>query len=200
MQKFTDEQLEAAGWLLIYKQLPPLATPVLALTEGGVADVCKMYVNGRNLEFINAFRPQHSNGGVIAWKPLGLPEEADPEAVSDYPEAQRAELVHSYLQQIKSVVDAFRAGSAGARSSLEHIHGIIQRLQDFGTKAQIQEAVESKIPEEVLSVSKHMGETLNLVSKFIAAHLEESESVAPAIHEIKELLYRRGFYPPNKPE
>lgn len=311
MQKFTDEQLEAAGWLLIYKQLPPLATPVLALTEGGVADVCKMEVEGLNLSFFNAFRPQHSTGDVIAWKPLGLPEEIAPKPVDDSsknridpltiaklaiamieeakeepfvdipddavgvnddtaghfiempekgeeiyfaysgdarrdifnpnslqdwiafqagrvfpfdeygkaaaekrvnspvenlyllrlhedsPELQRAALVEGYLYQIKRIVDFFRAGSAGARSSMETIHGVIERFQQFGAEAPISE---ENLPVRIQSKIDHMEKTLTAVSKFIAAHLEESETVAPAIHEIKELLYRRGFYPPNKPE
>lgn len=59
----------ANTWIEVRERLPEIGKPVLALTDYGKCDVCRLYLDDdlRTLNWVNDMRCQHSNGGVIAW-------------------------------------------------------------------------------------------------------------------------------------
>ena len=59
------------NWILVNKKLPEFGKEVLILTDYGKMDVCYLTLeDNRILDWRNAMRSQHSNGGVIAWTEL----------------------------------------------------------------------------------------------------------------------------------
>lgn len=72
-KSFTAGVEFAQKWIDVKDELPPMNIPVLVkmnynynFTEVEAIDVCKW--NGEL--WINALRVQHSNGGVIFWRPI----------------------------------------------------------------------------------------------------------------------------------
>lgn len=61
---------ENNGWIKVTESLPNHNDVVLVLTDYGKMDVCRFKEKDY---WLNDMRPQHSNGGVIAWMSLPTP-------------------------------------------------------------------------------------------------------------------------------
>ena len=61
----------ADGWVSVLDKLPVEGKPVIIETNYGKHDICYLRVEEMmTLIWVNAMRPQHTNGGVIKWKEI----------------------------------------------------------------------------------------------------------------------------------